>query len=282
MKADKITIRDIELFGIYEEGELIEEKGIINIFNKAITKEGRKFVTKYFSSPLPSLSEIEKEQNILKYFLENLDYWNEFVKDMNFYEFDGALKYLNSNLIDLYSRNKLKFFYKASTIKIFYENIFEEIESGIKNISTLIKKANSLASHFNLKKNKALQNIINNLEKIISKKEINLLLNINEDTYINNFNLLKMDHNIRFVFKENLLEIIKIISEIEGRIALAKAFKEYNLTLPLFRDDVCLEVEDCFHPLLKKAIKNSINFKEEKNFLFLTGPNMAGKPHFLK
>ncbi|MEJ5285416.1 MAG: MutS-related protein [Brevinematia bacterium] len=282
MKADKITIRDIELFGIYEEGELIEEKGIINIFNKAITKEGRKFVTKYFSSPLPSLSEIEKEQNILKYFLENLDYWNEFVKDMNFYEFDGALKYLNSNLIDLYSRNKLKFFYKASTIKIFYENIFEEIESGIKNISTLIKKANSLASHFNLKKNKALQNIINNLEKIISKKEINLLLNINEDTYINNFNLLKMDHNIRFVFKENLLEIIKIISEIEGRIALAKAFKEYNLTLPLFRDDVCLEVEDCFHPLLKKAIKNSINFKEEKNFLFLTGPNMAGKTTFLK
>ncbi|MCX7820652.1 MAG: hypothetical protein N2258_03150 [Brevinematales bacterium] len=282
MKVDKVTIRDIELFGIYEDGELNEEKGVINIFNKAITKEGRKFVNKFFSNPLASISEIEKEQNILKYFLDNFDHWDEFVKDMNFYEFEGALKYLNSNLIDLYSKNKLKFIYKVSTIKIFYENIFEEIVTGIKNISVILKKANILIKYFYLEKNKTINHIIENLEKIITKKEINAIININENFYINNFYLLKMDHNIRFVFKEQLIEIIKILAEIEGRIALARAFKEFNLTLPIFEKEVCLEIEDCFHPLLKKPVKNSIIFKENSNFLFLTGPNMAGKTTFLK
>ncbi len=281
MKVDRITIRDLELFGIYEEGELNREKGIVNFFNLAITKEGKLFIEKYFSKTCSSVNEIKKEQKILKYFINNLSYWNEFIKDMSYYEFEPIIKYLNSNIVD-FTTKKISFFYKAYTLRLLYENIFDELITGIKNVSNLLKKAKELIKYCNTRVEDEIIQKIKEIEVILNKKEINTLIDIEDNFFSSTKRILKTDHNIRFVYKDDLIKIIKIIAEFEGRIALAKAINEFNLSIPEFEEDLKLEIRGIFHPLTKNPTKNEINFNKNSNFLFLTGPNMAGKTTFLK
>ncbi len=283
MKVDAVSIRDLELMGIYEDGELHPEKGIFSIYNLARTKEGKTFVKSYFSFPSSDIKEIERRQKLLLYFVENIDHWEKLTSGMDFHEFDGVECYINSNLIDFFSKNKVLFLYRVSLIRLFYEDVIEEIITGIRSIIFLLQKANLILK---LSEGKNPYLMKDKLELINSILEMNIFKAI-QDKDISSFSiirLLKIDHQIRFELKDKIDGLVKIVAEFEGRIALARAFIDFKLALPDFihSDEPFMQAEGIFHPLVKKPVKNSITFSVEKNFLFLTGPNMAGKTTFLK
>ncbi|MGG2319957.1 MutS-related protein, partial [Salmonella enterica] len=43
-----------------------------------------------------------------------------------------------------------------------------------------------------------------------------------------------------------------------------------------------LSVKQVYHPLLHTPVAYDVNLQQEKNFIFLTGANMAGKSTFIK
>ena len=82
--------------------------------------------------------------------------------------------------------------------------------------------------------------------------------------------------------KEKILKLYKTLGEIEALISVAsyKISLNNNYTIPLFCEDVTLDINDGYHPLLKNGVKNSINIKDKG--IILTGTNMSGKSTFLR
>lgn len=80
------------------------------------------------------------------------------------------------------------------------------------------------------------------------------------------------------IHSEDIKRILEIVGEIDSAIAIGE-YRKYlgDYCVPEFNGR--LAMEDGYHPLIKKAVKNSIYV--EKNVL-LTGSNASGKSTFLK
>lgn len=82
--------------------------------------------------------------------------------------------------------------------------------------------------------------------------------------------------------KETLMELYYAIGELEALISISGY--QHNLDIkyskPNFIDNVSLNVEEGFHPLIEEAVPNSISI--ENKGIVLTGTNMSGKSTFLR
>jgi len=94
----------------------------------------------------------------------------------------------------------------------------------------------------------------------------------------------KLDSLFREKKKQEFREVLDIIYELDVLQSLSVLMVEESLTLPIYTDNSIpfFEGEECFHPLIEKAVTNSFTFKAGITLSFLTGSNMSGKSTFLK
>src|SRR3989339_166508 len=57
---------------------------------------------------------------------------------------------------------------------------------------------------------------------------------------------------------------------------------KYNLTRPVFSEKFVIELEDFFHPLISRPVKNSLRLGHTSSGLIISGPNTGGKTVVLK
>jgi DNA mismatch repair ATPase MutS len=284
MEIDRASIRDLELFGIYYDGEFLSEKGVVSVFNLAQTKAGKKYIENYFSNPFSSIDKIRTNQQSLNYFVNNLNLWKSLLDELSYYEFDGVERYLSSNILGFYSPNFFKMKYKSSIFRIFYEDIIEEIISGILSVINLVEKAEKILNL--LRKSESDSSLfieeVNIIEKFF-KLEITKSLKNFQDLRHNTSKVLKIDYQLRNEHIDLVKKLLYTVAKFDGLLGLAKGFIEHGLSFPEFvSEKPYIEAIDFYHPLLKKPVKNSIVISKENNFLFITGPNMGGKTTFLK
>ncbi|RLD73735.1 MAG: hypothetical protein DRJ07_20445, partial [Bacteroidetes bacterium] len=122
------------------------------------------------------------------------------------------------------------------------------------------------------------------IDEIHSIMELTQALKVKSITKIGNVELLRFDKVFRDTHKEKVLELIDIIYELDVLVSQAKANIKYKLIFPDFvdSDQTVFETEGLYHLFVNKPIDNDVYFGSEENFIFLTGPNMAGKTTFLK
>ncbi|MEN9685273.1 MAG: hypothetical protein RLZZ28_1059, partial [Bacteroidota bacterium] len=89
---------------------------------------------------------------------------------------------------------------------------------------------------------------------------------------------------IRNHFKNPCFEIIDIYSRFDAYLSLAKACKKHQFCFPKFNEakQPFIESTGLHHILLELPVAYDIKLWVDKNFLFLTGANMAGKSTFIK
>lgn len=84
-------------------------------------------------------------------------------------------------------------------------------------------------------------------------------------------------------YKRQLTELIADFAEVDAFLGLAKAMERNGLVFPeIHGAPMRLFAEGMFHPLLDNPVPYKIALDTERNFLFLTGANMAGKSTFIK
>ena len=77
--------------------------------------------------------------------------------------------------------------------------------------------------------------------------------------------MLALAHYIRYHFKQNLLELIEIYSQLDAWYGMAMAVKEYNLVFPEFiaSQKPILKVKGLYHILLNDPVAYDLELKSE-------------------
>lgn len=78
--------------------------------------------------------------------------------------------------------------------------------------------------------------------------------------------------------------MIQLMSEIDVYISVSDVAREQKLSYAtaLPREHHATQIEGLFHPSLSSPVPNSVSIERDRNVIFLTGANMAGKSTFMK
>ena len=272
MQVDKITLQDI---GLFDNEDHI---GLASHLNFCKSNGGEIYLNQFLHHPLCILPVIQQRQQALKAFIGCMEQMEQ-MKITNgtcliiekFFEtsfknipvqisLPGAYWYQFWNKAD-YSLIK----YSVEHLVLFVQNLMDfihlfEKEANNSVIETLVQKINKLLRHPDL----------------VYLKE--------KQTISSPQDILSLGHFFLYRYKNNTSTLLEYFYELDALYSLAKAHQTYHFQFPNWIDDTqpYLAVEKAVHPLVKNAILNDLSLSPDKNFLFLTGANMAGKSTFIK
>ncbi|MGN6418333.1 MAG: MutS-related protein [Pseudobacter sp.] len=217
-----------------------------------------------------------QSQEILQQILAHLDLWDLGINNADIYYIEH---YFKSEIVIL-DKNKSIARLKLLVNKSPYKH---QMMTGVKQLAVFLSSVmQKLEQAFpycpdNLKPTiKEIHSLVNESE---ARKLAEWGIAVNE---LSDYELLQLDHEIRFSFKESFYKALGILYKIEALFSLAKAIKVHKLVFPQFSTNNEFEVKDCWNPALENCTRNSFYFENNKNIILLTGPNMSGKSTFLR
>ena len=272
MQVDKITLQDIGLF----DNE--EHQGLASHLNFCKSNGGKAQLDKYLHQPLGELAHIQNRQKAISAFVKHLDKVDN-MKITNgtslviekFFEtgfasipvqisWSGALWYQFWNKAD-YSLIK----YSVEHLIVFIQNLMDWV--------ALFEQE---------QENPVIEKLVEQIKKYIDHPALSQLKD--KHTISNPQEILSLGYFFMYLYKNNTRALLAYYYDVDALYSMAKAKAYYHFEFPIWIDATTpyLEVEEAIHPLVQNAISNSLALNPEKNFLFLTGANMAGKSTFIK
>ncbi len=264
MYCDKQTLYDL---GILARNP--DQDSIFKIFDQCVTSGGSSRLYEIFKSPLDRVDTIQERQKILRY-VGGLSSDPSLYLDRTLT--DEAEGYLKLNVIPFPHRSLLSF-----SVEYFsYRRFLHSIRIGAEALLGLVKKLHPMIQLFATPP-ESIQPLLKDILDGISVVQKNLKPGLWA------YNLLKSDFILREKNKEVLEKMLQAVYELDAFLTLSSSVRKHGLSLPTFveSDQPVLEIKDMTHLHLQEPVANSVSIKKN-NFLFLTGPNMAGKTTFLK
>lgn len=273
METDKTTLNDLSIFN-HED-----EFSVFNKLNLTRTTGGREKLRQIFSKSLDDIKSINDVQKTLQIILEKREQWPLFISNgsvMMIY------KFYESSIDDLPPRPTV---FSAYLYKLFHGPDFSLVKYSIGHAFDFIKGMKQIVSVF--LKEDAPANFKKLLEKasiLIEKYQFQIVLKKEKAGDMSRTEMLTLSHFVRNHYKQNLLELINIYSQLDAWYGMAMAVNEFKLSFPVFisSEEPKLKAEKLYHILLKEPVPYNVELSKKNNFIFLTGANMAGKSTFIK
>lgn len=273
MQIDKITFNDISIF--HQE----EEFSIFHKLNFTRTTGGKEWLRRFFTEPHHDLKRIIGTQNIIKTFLEHLEDWPTEITNGTVLMID---KFMDYNL-DPVPQNANQV--SAFTYKILHAQDYSMIKYSVKHLSDFyrgLKKLLLLLSATELPPN--LSFYLDRIRDILKEHPLQQLAGVKPEEKLSPQQNLYFAYHLRGDYKTDTLELIEIFSRLEAWYSMAMAVKAFDLKFPQFleQDNPYFEAEGLYHVLIPIPVAYDLSLEQGKNFLFLTGANMAGKSTLIK
>jgi len=273
METDKTTLLDLSVF------QHEEEFSIFHKLNLTRTIGGREKLRSILNRSLSDLVSIRDVQKTLQLILEKKEQWPLYISN-------GSVlmihKFYESNIDQIPPRptTSSAYFYKIfhapdySLVKYSTGHAFDFIK-GIQHIIAIFLTDNTPGN---------LKRILEKARVLIEKHQLNIIATRDKMSNLSMVEMLGLAHYIRYHFKQNLLEIIEIYYQLDAWYGMAMAMKELDLVFPIFTssNEPLLKAKGLYHILLPEPVAYDIELKQNNNFMFLTGANMAGKSTFIK
>lgn len=272
MQVDKITLNDLSIF----HGD--EDQSVFDHLNLTSTNEGRDYLRYLLSNPLGSVTAILDTQQTIRHLGNSLEQWplsptNGTIMVLGkFYE-TAAEPYPHH--ADLVSSLWYKIIHKGDySMTLFTIQHTLDFLKGMDRIAGLIEPKEA-GNQLNL--------LAERVRMILQKSVIPDMIAKEKDK-LTPIEVLNYANYIRNHFKSYSFELIDIYAKLDAYMSLAKAGKKYGFHFPelLEQDEPYIDAEELFHFMLPTPVNYSVNLSVQKNFLFLTGANMAGKSTFIK
>lgn len=272
MQVDKITLQDI---GLFDNGENI---GLASHLNFCKTNGGIAYLDNYLHQPLGSLTFIEQRQAALKSFIENM-------------ERVDAMKISNGTclIIEKFFETSFKTiptqisFTGAYWYQFWNKADYSLLQYSVEHLVIFIQSLKDWVSVFEkINDNPVIEKLVDNINKLVANPKFAAI--DNQYKVAGPQEILSLAYFFIYHFKTHTRSLLENFYDLDALYSLAKAHTNYQFVFPNWIEDTkpYLQVEQAIHPLVQNAIGNDLTLTPEKNFLFLTGANMAGKSTFIK
>lgn len=268
---DKQTQEDLNLLGKFKKNS------IINLFNQTRTHKGELLLEKMFLLPLTDPDEINKRSSIINYF-HRIN--TEFPISNALY--GDVISYLESS-----SGSRFDTVFSTIGKKISYltigDNAYETVRKGIIALIKMLVVIDEFVQKID-SKDAPYKDQLAEIKKLLLNKKISDILKKSESTHLSFFRTLYDDSLFRYTYRRQLNRLIQIISEIDVYISVSDVARSKKLSYAkaLPKEQDLTRIEGLFHPSLTSPVSNSVSIDRDKNVIFLTGANMAGKSTFMK
>ncbi len=270
--ADKQTLEDLNLLGKFKQNS------IFSLFNRVQTRGGEKLLDAMFRHPLTEAEQINTRSLLFAYFQEkNLSFpisRDEFLIAAEYLEAEGPHHRVTASLSTMNKK------FLAAVVK---DEGFEQLQTGIKHSLKMFGQLRDFLEQVDTEGPYATR--LARLKKILQHKALPHLPEGVETEDLQVLTLARYDYLLRHVLREDLQVFIELLHELDVFMAVGRVSAEYGFcrarALPKSNTSM-LSLKDFRHPSLKNGVANSLSLDQEKNVLFLTGANMAGKSTLMK
>ena len=278
--VDKQTLNDLGIFSHKKE------ISVYGLFNNARTRGGAQILEEMFYNPLDNYELIRRRAALISYFQENSI---EF--PFKAIWFDAAEFYLSDT--DERTRivasegdkadgaalqRKLRKLIKTDTE-------FEQAESGMVSLINIITTLDGFTRR--MLEDDEIKSVTVTLFKIREMIESPAFASVLAAQGVEHLTLEQaahFDNLLRYDNHEKVRQMLDYIYHLDVYMSVAKVASERGFVRAevLPSESNVMELEQAFHPMLKKPVANDLTITAENNIVFLTGANMAGKSTFMK
>lgn len=272
MQVDKTTLADLSIF--HSE----EEQSVFHHLNHTQTNGGREYLRHLLGNPLSTLDEIQDTQLTLKQLIEVTKDWPLTVTNgtimviERFYEthlnsFSQHPNAINAQYYKIFSNHDY------SLLRYTVEHAIDFTKGMQQIVDLLIEK----------KLSKKLTAWVTRLSMLLSKSMIQELI-LEDKKKLRPEQILRYGGFIRNHYKAQNFELVDLYSKLDAYLSVAWACEKYSFSFPAIKQskEPYIKANGLYHMLLEVPVSYDIELAPEKNFLFLTGANMAGKSTFIK
>ena len=273
MEIDKTTLADLSVLDTNEA---------FSVFSKldfCLTAGGRIKLFDNFNKPLNSIDAITGVQKTLQLILQKQQYWPAQISNGSVMVIE---KFYQSAVDEIPSNPSAV---SAFTYKVFHGPDFSLVKYTAGHGFDFIKGLQLMLQHFYSDDSPLpLKKLLQKIQQNIGKDQFVIIEKNNKINDLTVPQQLQLANFLKYQYKNNMLELIDMYSQLDAWYGMAMAVKQYGLSFPEFLtgNQPMLEVKGLYHILLNNPVTYDLQLHPACNFLFLTGANMAGKSTFIK
>lgn len=268
--TDQQTISDLNIFG--KAGS----DAVYALFNRTLTRGGAALLEEMFRYPLSDAGTINGRSRIIQYFS------GDFV-----FPFDGGLLDVAENYLDNQDeRTKIsaegdRLSARLSNL-VLEDNNYKFVEKGVTALATILQNFRDFISQQAHDTQSPYHAETTVIVGILADEVFTDILQQRADRKMSYATLSAYDQLLRFSQRARIRQLLRYVYELDVYLAVGKIAATRGFTFARAGSSDLLVLEGVFHPGLTNAIPNSFSLHKDRNLVFLTGANMAGKSTFMK
>jgi DNA mismatch repair ATPase MutS len=271
--ADKQTIEDLNLQGKFKQ------QSVYSLFNHLQTRGGEKVLEGMFARPLNHPEQINKRSSLFAFFQQN-----RIIFPVIRSQVESMEDYISGGAGATLPRVAWGIFAKKFKQVLFHSAELLQLQAGQ---SVTIEVLQTFRDFFSDLKGKAgvsvYQDDLDTAWKVLQDPRLQGILNASEGQ-LSLMQLMRNDYVIRHAMIGQMESLLKLIYELDVFVGVAAVAADqgfvYAKAFPA--SQMVLDLEGFRHPALKNGVTNNLHLTKDRNMLFLTGANMAGKSTFMK
>lgn len=273
METDKTTLADLSIINMEEEFS------VFNKLNFCRTAGGRHVLFQNFSTPLKTIEQIQDIQQTLRFIIKNEQHWPNQISNGSVLMIE---KFYGATLDQIPERPSQA---GVLSYKLFSSADYSFVKFSTEHTFDFIKGMQQFVKYFFTADTPApMKKLLSDVIASINKKEFDIIERNDKSKNLTQVNQLSLANFFRYRFKHAMQELLEIYFQLDAWYSMAMAIKQYKLIFPSFSNErrPLLDIKGLYHPLLEQPVDYDVHLLPGKNFLFLTGANMAGKSTFIK
>jgi DNA mismatch repair protein MutS len=273
MEIDNTTLDDLSILNVEDDFS------VFNKMNFCKTAGGKHKLFLNFSTPLNTVEQIEGIQQTLQTIISKENFWPQQISNGSVMVLEKFYAATIDEIPEFPSTAG------ALTYKLIHGPDFSFVKYSTEHAFDFIKGMQQMVAHFLTDDTpSSLKKLLVNVDNMLSKPQFETVKQYKKSAAMPVSKQLALAHFIRYRYKQNILDMLDIYYQLDGWYGMAMAVKHFKLVFPKFNHSIkpLMNVKGLFHILLPNPIAYDIALLPDKNFLFLTGANMAGKSTFIK
>lgn len=276
MELDKTTFLDLSIFNRDDEYSLFHKMDFTT------TSGGREYLRTLFSTPLKDINAIHQRQQMLQYLQAKETEWPASISNGTIVVVEN---YLNAEIEPISSSAGIPLYLNAVVTKTIYAPDYGFIKFSFDQLLNLIQGFRFIIDHFYAEDAPVtLRLMLERARVLINQPEFHDIVQLHTEGRFNFVQILRYDRLIRRRHKKILWELTELYTRLDAFHSMAVAIRRFSLNFPLFSEEnkPHISITQLYHLILPQPVAYDVAMTPQRQFIFLTGANMAGKTTFIK